>query len=222
MGDRDSPVAGPWREWLLETPRFACANDLFLLLTPGQAFVTGGAVRDFVLGRPSAEVRDLDLVYIGDLDDLVRRLGTRYEVAPTLFGNPSVALSAEVRADIFPPASPRGVRLPLTEALEHADMSGNALAMPLDGARIVDPTGGRADLLGGRTRLLEPGWDAPPEVIAHLLPRVVEQSTRLGLRVDDLHVADKACAILAYRAKRKADLHLAAVAETYSMWRAQV
>ncbi|WP_410596711.1 hypothetical protein [Amycolatopsis sp. lyj-23] len=222
MSDQNSPVVSLWLEWLLETPRFTCANDFFLLLPPGQAFVTGGAIRDFVLGRPSAEVRDLDIIYTGDLNDLVRHLGTRYKMTPTLFGNPSVVLSAEVRADIFPPASPRGVRLPLAEALEHADMSGNALAMPLDGGHLLDPTGGRADLLDERTRLLEPGWDAPPEIIAHLLPRVVEQSSRLGLCVDELHVADTACTILADRAERNGDLHLAAVAETYSAWRAQV
>ena len=219
MDDPGWPVFSHWRDWLVQTPRFTPAVDFLDRLDPTKAFVTGGGVRDFFLDRPPTEVQDLDLLYVGDLDELARHPSTGRTLSRTLFGNPSLMLSTDLRVDIFPPASPRRVRLPLAEALEHADMSGNAIALPLDGSRLIDPTGGREDLRHGRTRLLEAGWDAPPEIAAMLLQRVVEQSARLNLRIENLGVADRMCEMSSVSGNTASDDRLRTAIKTYQAWR---
>jgi hypothetical protein len=221
----NGPKAGPiafnlWLGWLLQTPRFAPVRDLLNHLEPAPTFVTGGAVRDFVLDRPSSEVRDIDLLYTGDLDQIWRILRNRYKVTCTAFGNPSVALSDTVHVDIFPPASPLGIPLTLSDALTHSDASGNALGLPIDGSRLLDPTNGYEYLRRGCTRLLELGWNQPPDNnLVALLERVVEQSTRLSLRVVDVEIADQACATITSSSEYLSCERARSAVNAYSTWR---
>ncbi|OLF08266.1 hypothetical protein BU204_34645 [Actinophytocola xanthii] len=198
------------------------ASDLLNRLDPDQAFVTGGAVRDFVLGRAADDVRDIDLIYTGDISKLASDLRNRYVLGETLFGNPRVELGDGITVDIFPPASPSRVALTLPDALKCADMSGNSLALPLNCATVIDPNDGYRDLLRGRTRLLEAGWDAAPEIVAALLRRVVDHSLRIGLTIQDLHIADVSCVTLSRIANGSLSPELRAAVAHYRSWRTGV
>jgi len=149
---------------------------------PGRGLVlVGGAVRDAVLGRP---VADVDLALPRGALALTERIAARV-------GATAVVLDAERGAARV--AGP-GVQLDLNDFrapslegdLAARDFTVNALAVPLDAllangrARIVDATGGLADL---RQRRLRP---AGPGVLDHdpLRPlRAVRLEATLGLRL---------------------------------------
>jgi len=118
------------------------------------AFLVGGTVRDFLLGRA---VHDVDIVVPGDALGLGRWLadalgGAFYpldeqrDVARVLFSWQGESFSADVAA----------LRGPSLDAdLRARDFTINAMAMPLGDLRreaIVDPLGGLADLAAGVLR----------------------------------------------------------------------
>jgi poly(A) polymerase len=114
-------------------------------------WLVGGAVRDRLLGRPTA---DLDLVVAGDVEAAARTLAraARAAVFPLSedFGAwRVVARGGGWQADLAPL---------LGETIEHdlaqRDFTVNAIAEPLAGGEPVDPTGGRADLAARRLRMV--------------------------------------------------------------------
>jgi poly(A) polymerase len=150
--------AEPWS-------RFASADTLDVLNTlarlsrrRGQpVWLCGGTLRDLMLGRLPP---DLDLAAAGDALELGRALAAET-------GGRFVPLKAEmatcrvvrgtVQLDLV------GLRAPTIEAdMTARDFTVNALALALAEAmgarrRLIDPTGGRADLKAGLLRLAGPG-----------------------------------------------------------------
>jgi tRNA nucleotidyltransferase (CCA-adding enzyme) len=115
-------------------------------LPPGTALV-GGAVRDALLGRLRARP-DLDLVVshgaIRLARDLARQQGgtcvvldAERDMARLVLGGWTIDLARQQGPD-------------LSADLQRRDYSANALALPLDGGRLLDPTGGLADLRRGQ------------------------------------------------------------------------
>jgi poly(A) polymerase len=140
------------------------------------AWLVGGAVRDDLLGRESA---DLDVVVAGDPSEAARA------VARAAGGAACFALSDEFgfwrvvardrswQVDVEPL---RGETL--AEDLLKRDFTVNAIAAPLAGGEHVDPLGGERDLREGRLRMAGPQafQDDPLRVL-----RLVRVAVELGL-----------------------------------------
>ncbi len=117
------------------------------------AWLVGGAVRDSLLQRPTA---DLDLVVEGDVGAAARRLsraarGPAFELSDAFGSWRVMAADRSWHADLSPL---RGGSLHADLALR--DFTVNAMAQPLDGGERVDPHGGAADLAARRLRAVGP------------------------------------------------------------------
>jgi poly(A) polymerase len=118
------------------------------------AWVVGGAVRDALLGRPTA---DVDLVVAGDARTAARTLARDA-------GGPAFELSGEFGAwRVIGPGRRWQVDVTplqggsLSEDLARRDFTINAMAEPLAGGEVVDPHGGAQDLAARRLRMVSPG-----------------------------------------------------------------
>jgi poly(A) polymerase len=127
----------------LEAARAALAGEA--------AWVVGGAVRDRLLGRPTA---DVDVVVAGDPEPLARRLSRHAR-------GPAFALSEDFGAwRVIGPGKRWQVDLAgfqggsLEEDLARRDFTINAMAEPLEGGALVDLHGGAADLAARRLRMV--------------------------------------------------------------------
>lgn len=128
-------------------------------LAGGQAWLVGGAVRDRILGRASA---DLDIVVDGDPEQAARQIAGASKRLGR--GAACFALSEDYGAwrviardgawqiDVEPM---RGSSLP--EDLALRDFTVNAIAEPIMGGEPIDPFGGLADLDAGRLRMVGRG-----------------------------------------------------------------
>jgi len=113
-------------------------------------WVVGGAVRDAILGRP---ITDIDLVTSGEPRSVARAVAAAA-------GGPAFPLSEEfgawrviARAGFVCDVAPlQGGSIEAD--LAKRDFSANAMAVPLDGAAVLDPHEGRADLEAGVLRVL--------------------------------------------------------------------
>jgi poly(A) polymerase len=117
------------------------------------AWLVGGAVRDRLLERPTA---DLDLVLDGDVGAAARSLaravrGPVFELSDAFGAWRVMAGDRSWQADLSPL---RGGSLEADLALR--DFTVNAMAQPLDGGERVDPHGGAADLAARRLRAVGP------------------------------------------------------------------
>ncbi|MCX7790430.1 MAG: CCA tRNA nucleotidyltransferase [Chloroflexaceae bacterium] len=166
-------------------------------------WLVGGVVRDLLCQAPLG--RDVDLAVEGDAlalaHDLATRLGGRLRAVHAVFGTASVEVQAAGGATLIldlagsrverypsPGALPQVAPAPIEDDLYRRDFSVNALALELravDGqlraGRLLDPFGGRADLVTGRLRLLhgESLRDDPTRML-----RGVRLAARLALRPD--------------------------------------
>jgi tRNA nucleotidyltransferase/poly(A) polymerase len=118
-----------------------------------EAWVVGGAVRDRLLGR---ETWDVDLVVDGDPERAARAIGraagrgTAAFPLSDAFGAWRVVAPAHAwQVDITPL---RGGSLEADLRLR--DFTVNAMAEPLAGGAVADPTGGAADLAARRLRVV--------------------------------------------------------------------
>lgn len=142
------------------------------------AWLVGGAVRDRLLERPTA---DLDLVVDGDVGAAARRLaravrGPRFELSDEFGAWRVIAADRSWSADISPL---RGGSLEADLALR--DFTVNAIAQPLEGGELVDPHGGSADLLARRLRAVGPRTFADDPLRA---VRLVRLAAELDLEPD--------------------------------------
>jgi putative nucleotidyltransferase with HDIG domain len=149
---------------------------------PGRGLVlVGGIIRDTLLGRPDA---DVDLAVPHGAIALAERLAARLDATAVVLdaerGAARVARSG-LQVDL------NDFRAPTLERdLAARDFTVNALAVPLDTllmagrARIVDPTGGLADLRARRLRPAGPGVLADDPLRAL---RAVRLEATLGLRL---------------------------------------
>jgi tRNA nucleotidyltransferase/poly(A) polymerase len=129
----------------LEAARGALAGE--------PAWIVGGAVRDELLGRPTA---DLDLVVDGDVRGMAKTLsraarGPAFELSDAFGAWRVVGPEHRWQVDIM-----RLQGGSLTEDLAKRDFTINAMARPLAGGDIVDPHGGADDLAARRLRMVGP------------------------------------------------------------------
>ena len=139
------------------------------------AWLVGGAVRDRLLDRPTA---DLDLVLDADVRGAARALarairGPAFELSDEFGAWRVLAADRSWQADLSPL---RGGSLEADLALR--DFTVNAIAEPLAGGARIDPHGGAADLAARRLRAVGPAAfaDDPLRVL-----RLVRLAAELGL-----------------------------------------
>ncbi len=124
------------------------------------AWIVGGSIRDALLGRP---VIDVDVAVAGDAEAAARSVGDA-------IGGPVFPLSEafgawraidpreEFVCDVAPLAGDA-----IDADLGQRDFTVNAMAVPIQGGRLIDPHGGRRDLDAGVLRVLgERSYDADP------------------------------------------------------------
>jgi putative nucleotidyltransferase with HDIG domain len=147
------------------------------------AWLVGGAVRDALLERPTA---DLDVVVDADAGGAARALaraarGPAFELSDAFGSWRVMAPDRTWQVDLSPL---RGGSLEADLALR--DFTVNAIAEPLDGGERVDPYGGAADLAAGRLRAVGPRAfaDDPLRVV-----RLVRLASQLHLAPDPATVA---------------------------------
>jgi poly(A) polymerase len=143
------------------------------------AWLVGGAVRDRLLGRETA---DLDLVVAGDPGEAAKAVARAAGSAACFALSEDfgcwriVARDRSWQIDVEPL---RGETL--EEDLALRDFTVNAIAEPLSGGDAVDPLGGQLDLRDGRLRMAGP--DAFREDPLRVL-RLVRVRVELGLEPD--------------------------------------
>ncbi len=159
------------REWpqLKQKIKKAGFFSLFDLFPQGEFYLVGGVVRDLMLGR---KTKDLDFVIRGvpfhALEKGLRRLG-KVQFVGKNFGVFKLLPNAD-RGAVFDVALPRmersmGLRgayrefevesdsdLPIEEDLKRRDFTVNAMAFELRREKVIDPYGGKADLLSKKLR----------------------------------------------------------------------
>jgi tRNA nucleotidyltransferase (CCA-adding enzyme) len=136
----------------------ALDNDLLLrgvwegLGTP-ECHITGGYVRDRLLGRESV---DLDLVLRGDIETVAgpaRRLAARLDARAHVLGREATRVwrieCPEIKIELWPLGN-----LSPDEDIRRRDFSCNALFWQLPHGPLDDPMGGREDLENGIIRAL--------------------------------------------------------------------
>ncbi len=142
------------------------------------AWLVGGAVRDAILGRPTA---DLDVAVDGDVRAAARALaraarGPVFELSGEFGSWRVMAPDRTWQVDLSPL---RGGSLEADLALR--DFTVNAIAEPLEGGARVDPHGGARDLDARRLRAVGRGAfaDDPLRVV-----RLVRLAAELALAVE--------------------------------------
>lgn len=156
-------------------------------------YLVGGVVRDMFLGRP---VEDVDLVVETAADafatQLARKLGADLALHRR-FGTAVITLPdgkhldvATARAEEYerPGALPRVRPASIAEDLRRRDFTINAMALeiaPARRARLIDPTGGRADAERRLVRLLHPRSAFDDATRAF---RAVRYANRLGFAIE--------------------------------------
>jgi poly(A) polymerase len=124
------------------------------------AWIVGGAVRDELLGRPTA---DLDLVVDGDVRGAAKALsraagGPAFELSDAFGAWRIVGPGHRWQVDLTPVQGGS-----LAEDLAKRDFTINAMARPLAGGDVVDLHGGAGDLAARRLRMVTPaGFDHDP------------------------------------------------------------
>jgi putative nucleotidyltransferase with HDIG domain len=162
------------------------AGELPLLTLREQGvdgYVVGGAVRDHLLGRPTA---DFDVAVAGEPERIARGLGraTRghaFELSEGFGAWRVIARDRTWQLDV----------LPLHEGsieadLAQRDLTINAMAESLRGGELVDPFAGRGDLAAGRLRMVsKTAFAADPLRVL----RLARLGCELGFAVDDATAA---------------------------------
>lgn len=119
----------------------------------GGAWLVGGALRDRLLGRPTA---DYDIAVAGDPERIARQLGRSagghaFALSGAFGVWRVVAHERTWQVDVLPVIGDT-----IEADLANRDLTVNAIAEPLSGGDYVDPFGGLADLRTGRLRMVSP------------------------------------------------------------------
>jgi putative nucleotidyltransferase with HDIG domain len=120
----------------------------------GEGWLVGGAVRDDLLRRPTA---DFDVAVAGDARVFARELGRRcaghaFSLSEEFGAWRVIARDRSWQVDLTPLLGET-----LEEDLGRRDLTVNAIARPLGAGReLIDPFGGRADLDARRLRMVGP------------------------------------------------------------------
>ena len=144
----------------------------------GRAWLVGGAVRDRLLGRPTA---DFDVAVDSDPRPLAKELGRRaaghaFELSERFGVWRVVARDGSWQLDLLPLGGQS-----LESDLAKRDLTINAIAEPLGGGEPVDPFGGLRDLRERRLRVVSPeAFDRDP--LRTL--RLARLACELGFEID--------------------------------------
>ena len=156
-------------------------------------YLVGGAVRDLLLGRPTA---DLDLVVEGDAEMLAAVIAKRMSgdvvsrsqfatVKLKVWGSSLDLITARNESYARPGALPQIAHGTMREDLARRDFTINAMAFPLHlGGRadLLDPHGGQDDLARGLVRVLHDGSFTDD---ATRIMRAVRYEQRLGFALEE-------------------------------------
>ncbi|MHB1835792.1 MAG: HDIG domain-containing metalloprotein [Solirubrobacteraceae bacterium] len=168
-----------------------CADPIAALAALVQrAWLVGGAVRDHVLGRPTA---DFDVVVDASVREVARKLGRAaggfsFELSHSFGAWRVVARDRSWQVDLTPLDGDT-----IDDDLAKRDLTINAIAEPLDGGARVDPFGGVEDLRGRRLRAVSTrAFEADPLRVM----RVARIACELGFEIepDTLALARRAAA----------------------------
>ncbi len=188
----------------------------------GEAFLVGGPVRDLLRG--DARLHDIDIVTTADARRVAQRFATMGHAVVTKttdFGTATVRISddandasidiATSRTETYPqPGILPVVAFPgrISEDLHRRDVTINAMALPITPhgfGRLLDPTGGLADLGEGIIRVLH---DASFHDDPTRLYRAARYAARFGFTIEPhtaslLHAAITDGALTTISADRK-------------------
>src|SRR5262249_42187406 len=129
-------------------------------------YLVGGTVRDILLGEPAF---DVDIAVEGDAIALARAIASqlggrvraheRFGTAVVIYGESERVDVVTARTEFYdaPAALPSVEHATIRDDLHRRDFTINAMAASLKGesfGRLVDPFGGRRDLVAGRVRVL--------------------------------------------------------------------
>jgi len=164
----------------------------------GEAFLVGGPVRDLLRG--DVHLHDIDIVTTADARRVAQRFtttGNAAVVKTTDFGTATVRVSdgadnasvdfATARTETYPqPGALPVVAFParIAEDLHRRDVTINAMALPITPhgfGRLLDPTGGLADLRAGMIRVLH---DASFRDDPTRLYRAARYAARFGFTIE--------------------------------------
>jgi poly(A) polymerase/tRNA nucleotidyltransferase (CCA-adding enzyme) len=143
-----------------------------------QAYIVGGAVRDYCLQRP---VTDWDVATSATPEEIrstfrdIRNFSLKHGTVTLVHLDQCYEVTTFRSSEGFGPT--------IEEDLRHRDFTINAMAYDKDSRRILDPHGGRGDLL---RRLVRAGGD-PTERFREdplRLLRAVRLATELGFRIE--------------------------------------
>jgi tRNA nucleotidyltransferase (CCA-adding enzyme) len=157
-------------------------------------YLVGGTVRDILLGEQSF---DVDIAVEGDAIALARalakQLGGRvrahehFGTAVVLYGQGQRVDVVTARTEFYdaPAALPTVEHASIRDDLHRRDFTINAMAASLKGSdfgRLLDPFGGRRDLVAGRIRVLHnlSFIDDPTRIL-----RAIRYEGRYGFRMDE-------------------------------------
>jgi putative nucleotidyltransferase with HDIG domain len=143
-----------------------------------EAWLVGGAVRDRLLGRETA---DFDVAVAGDPKELARALGRladghMFALSEGFGGWRVVARDRSWQVDLLPLAGET-----IGEDLAKRDFTINALAERLGGGELVDPFGGAEDLRAKRLRMVSEE-SFPADALRTL--RAARLACELGLTIE--------------------------------------
>ncbi|SDF28698.1 CCA tRNA nucleotidyltransferase [Sporolituus thermophilus] len=184
---------------MIETVPSAVRTILTALVESGHAaYIAGGAVRDFLAGRP---VNDYDIATSARPDavkaiaagrgwQVVDRLGTNYGVVMVVVDGTGVEV-ATFRGERYGEDSHRPAQVwyadTIEEDLGRRDFTVNAMAMDVAG-NIIDPFGGRRDLAARLIRTVgDPGRRFGEDALRML--RACRFAAQLGFAIDDAVLA---------------------------------
>ena len=142
-------------------------------LSGSSAWLVGGAVRDELLGRLTA---DIDVAVDGDPQQAARAVARAGQRAACFalsdeFGSWRViARDQSWQVDVQPLQGST-----LEEDLQLRDFTINAIAQPITGGELIDPLGGARDLRAGRVRLAAPkAFERDPLRVLRLVRVAIE------------------------------------------------
>jgi putative nucleotidyltransferase with HDIG domain len=143
--------------------RLAAERDLRAVreaLAGREAWLVGGSVRDLLLDRP---LRDVDVAVAGDPEAAARAVGAAidgpvFRLSEAFGAWRALDRQRGVACDV---ATLQGATI--GDDLAARDFTVNAMAVPLEGGALLDPSGGERDLGAGVLRVVGPGaYEADP------------------------------------------------------------
>lgn len=123
-------------------------------------YITGGAVRDFFMGKDPNEAVDLDFVYTGQRSTFLSGDKITQPRTASPFGSFTLLLADSVFADVaFPDSFPCGDRSPhIDQLLLMREHNINGMAVNCCSTQLHDPAGGVIGISEKRVHINEAAW----------------------------------------------------------------